>query len=563
MKRKEFPVFKNVSVVDVAAEGKSIAKIDNLVIFIPNAVPGDIIDIQVTRKKKSYFEGRAIHFHKYSDKRAEPVCEHFGVCGGCKRQDMVYEAQLYYKQKQVEDNLKRIGKVDLSSFASNETEGLGHTLRPPLFRGEEPSLEKPSFASVPLSKMGVIFPIIPSKKTEYYRNKLEFTFSNKRWLTDDEIILKEHEFAKKKQIGSPQYAVDSHQIADCQLMTADLFALGFHIPGRFDKVLDIKHCHLQKDPSNAIRLAVNDYATENKLSFFDIRRQEGFCRNLIIRTSPTPDPSLKGGESQRCATAKAKGDTRSKSPYYSGEIMVIVSFFYEDVKKREGILNHLAVKFPEITSLMYVINPKKNDTISDLEVQLFKGKDHIFEEMEGLKFRIGPKSFYQTNSEQAYELYKVTREFAQLTGDKIVYDLYTGSGTIANFIARQAKKVIGIEFLSEAVCDAKINSDINGITNTSFYAGDIKDIFNDDLIKKNGTPDIIITDPPRAGMHKDVVEKILETAPKRVVYVSCNPATQARDIALMTEKYKVEKIQPLDMFPHTPHVENVVMLRLF
>ena len=481
-----FPVFQNVPVVDLASEGKAIAKAEDLVIFVSNAVPGDVIDIQITRKKKSYFEGRAIHFHKYSDKRAEPFCEHFGVCGGCKRQDMVYEEQLYYKQKQVEDNLKRIGKVDLSSHPSNKGEGK-------------------------------ILPIIPSKRTEHYRNKLEFTFSNKRWLTEDEM--KVYKDANPRLQGGKN-----------RLPAKYGNALGFHIPKRFDKILDIKHCHLQKDPSNAIRLAVRDYAIKNKLSFFDIRKQGGFCRNLIIRTST------------------------------KGEIMVIISFFYEDVKKREGLLNHLAIEFPEITSLMYVINPKKNDTISDLEVQLFQGNDHLYEEMEGLKFKIGPKSFYQTNSEQAYELYKVVSEFAQLTGDEIVYDLYTGSGTIANFIARQAKKVIGIEFLNEAIEDAKINSEINDIANTSFYAGDIKDIFDDDFIKKNGIPDVIITDPPRVGMHKDVVETILDAAPKRVVYVSCNPATQARDIALMTEKYKVEKIQPIDMFPHTPHVENVVLL---
>jgi len=534
-KKRENPVFKNVPVVDVAAEGKSIAKADNLVIFVSNAVPGDIIDIQVTRKKKSYFEGRAIHFHKYSDKRATPVCEHFGVCGGCKRQDMAYEAQLYYKQKQVEDNLKRIGKINLSpptraeaalagegpALSKGEGDPAGIPCRAgptrkdqphPAYAGrsrfggrrpgpdtkcrEEPSLEKPSITSgSTFEEEARILPIIPSKKTEFYRNKLEFTFSNKRWLTEDEI----------KSITDPSTVPHTNYVREVPAsgcspsLRGGANALGFHIPQRFDKVLDIKHCHLQKDPSNAIRLAVKDYATKNKLSFFDIRKQEGFCRNLIIRTSTT------------------------------GEIMVILSFFHEDVKKREGLLNHLADKFPEITSLMYVINPKKNDTISDLEVQLFstqgtsasgrKGRDHIYEEMEGLKFKIGPKSFYQTNSEQAYELYKVIREFAQLTGDEIVYDLYTGSGTIANFIARQAKKVIGIEFLSEAIEDAKINSEVNGIANTSFYAGDIKDIFNDGFIKKNGNPDMIITDPPRAGMHKDVVEKIVSFFLGLITYI--------------------------------------------
>ncbi|MFH1322132.1 MAG: 23S rRNA (uracil(1939)-C(5))-methyltransferase RlmD [Bacteroidota bacterium] len=528
-KRRNLPVFKNALVIDLGAEGNAIAKVDNLVVFIGNAVPEDIVDIQVTRKKRSYLEGKVTKYHKYSDKRIEPVCEHFGVCGGCKWQNISYETQLFYKQKQVEDSLRRIGHL---SPVLSEGEGEpSRELSPSKKRGSGGVL-KAQLGN--LSKNVTIMPIIPSKRTEYYRNKLEFTFSNKRWLTKDEI-----------NTISPL-----RQLAERGL-GGEVNALGFHIPRRFDKVLDINHCHLQKNPSNAIRLAVKEYAINNKLTFFDIRKQEGFLRNLIIRISTSPVLPPDGGEGEPSLV---------KPPSLNGGILVIISFFYEDAEQRENLLNHLADKFPEITSLMYVINPKKNDTISDLDIKTFKGSDCIYEKIGHLRFKIGAKSFFQTNIEQACELYNVVSDFAQLSGEETVYDLYTGSGTIADYIADKAKKVVGLEYLQEAVEDARVNSEINGITNTSFYAGDIKDILNEDFIDRNGTPDVIITDPPRAGMHKDVVKKILEIAPEKIVYVSCNPATQARDIALLSEKYIVSKIQPIDMFPHTPHVENVVLL---
>ena len=466
-KKKELPLLEKVTITDVAAEGKAVAKVNELVIFVPYVVPGDVVDLQVKRKKNHYAEAVAVKFHEKSPLRTEPFCSHFGVCGGCKWQCLSYEEQLKYKQKQVFDNLTRIGKVELPEFR----------------------------------------PILGSEKTRFYRNKLEFTFSNKRWLTEEEV---------KQDVKYDQ-----------------MNAVGFHIPGAFDKVLAIDKCWLQDDISNQIRNAVRDYAYAHNFPFFDLRTQEGLLRNIMIRTSST------------------------------GELMVVLQCKVTDDegrRKMEEILQFMADSFPQITSLMYVINKKCNDTIGDLDVEVFKGNDHIFEEMEGLRFKVGPKSFYQTNSEQAYNLYKVAREFAGLTGNELVYDLYTGTGTIANFVARQARKVVGIEYVPEAIEDAKVNSALNGIDNTLFYAGDMKDILTNDFIAEHGRPDVIITDPPRAGMHNDVIDVILAAEPKRIVYVSCNPATQARDLQLLDGKYKVTAVQPVDMFPHTHHVENVVQL---
>ena len=479
-KKKVLPVFEKITITDIAAEGKAIAKVDNMVVFTSYVVPGDVVDLQVTRKKNSYMEARVLRIHEYSAVRAVPFCEHYGICGGCKWQVLPYEAQLQYKQKQVVDNLTRIGKI--KSLLNSPPEDLDE------------------------SKPKGFYPIIASQKTIFYRNKLEFTFSNKRWKTQEEI-------SSDKQFD-------------------DLNALGFHIPKMFDKILDIKKCWLQDDISNRIRLAIKDFAIKNNYPFFDLRMQEGFLRNIIIRTSTT------------------------------GDLMLIIVFFYEDKEKQNALLQHVEDLFPEITSLLYIINNKANDTINDREVFVHKGKDHIFEEMEGLKFKIGAKSFYQTNSEQAYELYKKTREFCGLTGNELVYDLYTGTGAIANFVARQAKKVIGIEYLPEAIEDAKINAIHNRLDNTLFFAGDMKNILNEAFINQHGRPDVIITDPPRDGMHADVVKAILFAAPKRIVYVSCNPATQARDLALLNEKYEVKAVQPVDMFPHTHHVENIVLLVL-
>ena len=464
--KKQLPLLEQVTITDVAAEGKAIARVNDLVVFVPFVAPGDVVDIQLTRKKHSYAEGKAVRFHSYAPERAVPFCEHFGVCGGCKWQHLPYETQLRYKQKQVVDNLTRIGKVEI----------------------------------------GELLPIKGARHTTFYRNKLEFTFSNKKWLTETEV--------------------ESGTKFD------NMNALGFHIPGMFDKVLDIRKCWLQDDISNRIRLAVKNYCLEHiaDYPFFDLRNQEGFVRTLMIRTAST------------------------------GDLMVVLVFFHEDVERRTALLNYLKKQFPEITSLLYVINGKCNDTITDQEVICFAGKDHIFEEMEGLRFKIGPKSFYQTNSEQAYELYKVARTFAGLTGNELVYDLYTGTGTIANFVSRQARQVIGIEYVPEAIEDAKVNAALNGIENTLFYAGDMKDILTQDFINRHGRPDVIITDPPRAGMHSDVINTILFAAPKRIVYVSCNPATQARDLELLSGEYAVRKVQPVDMFPHTHHVENVVLL---
>ncbi len=463
-KKKELPIFENVTITDVAAEGKAIAKINDLVVFVPFVVPGDVVDLQIYRKKHRYAEGRVMRFHAYSEMRETPFCEHFGICGGCKWQNLPYSQQLHYKQKQVTDNLERIGKIELPE----------------------------------------INPILGSEKTRFYRNKLEFTFSDKRWLTENEI----------KSDNS----------------FTNMNALGFHIPGMFDKVLDIHKCWLQDDTSNQIRLEIRDFCLKNDYPFFNLRNQFGLMRNIIIRTSTT------------------------------GEVMLIVVFYENNEGKIKTLLQHIAEKFPQITSLLYIINSKANDTITDRDVFVYKGNDCIYEEMEGLRFKIGPKSFYQTNSEQAYNLYKITRDFAELSGNELVYDLYTGTGTIANFVSKDAKKVIGIEYVPEAIEDAKVNSTLNKIDNTLFFAGDMKDILTQDFINQHGRPDVIITDPPRAGMHDDVIKSILFAAPKRIVYVSCNPATQARDLNLLSEAYKVTKVQPVDMFPHTHHVENVVQL---
>lgn len=466
-KKKPLPLLEKVLITDVAAEGKALARVNDLVVFVPYVVPGDVVDLQVTRKKHNYAEAEAVKFYEYSDKRVEPFCQHFGVCGGCKFQCMDYQAQLFYKQKQVFDNLTRIGKIEIPE----------------------------------------IRPILGSSKTKAYRNKLEFTFSNKRWLTKEEIA------------------------ADVQY--DQMNAVGFHIPEAFDKVLAIEKCWLQDDINNEIRNSIRDYAYAHDYSFFNLRTQEGLLRNMMIRTSST------------------------------GELMVLIQFKISNEAEEQqamALLNHVAEKFPQISALLYVNNDKHNDTLEGLDIITFKGNDHIFEEMEGLRFKIGPKSFYQTNSEQAYNLYKVARDFAGLTGNELVYDLYTGTGTIANFVSRKCAKVIGIEYVPEAIEDAKVNSQINGIENTLFYAGDMKDILTQEFIQEHGRPDVIITDPPRAGMHGDVIDTILFAEPKRIVYVSCNPATQARDLALLDGKYNVVAIQPVDMFPHTQHVENVVLL---
>lgn len=465
--KKQLPVLENITITACAAEGKSIARVDDKVVFVPYVVPGDVVDLQVKKKKSSYMEAVAVRFHEYSPLRTEPACKHYGVCGGCKWQCLKYEEQLKAKQQQVEDNLVRIGKIELPE----------------------------------------IQPIIGSKHVYGYRNKLEFGFSNKRWLTEEEVR------------------------ADVRYDVMD--AVGFHITGAFDKILDIEECHLMDDVNNAIRNDIRRYALEHGLEFYDLRLNKGLLRSLMIRTSNT------------------------------GELMFLVQFRIENSEQQaqaDALMRHLADTFPQITSLLYVDNHKANDTFGDQEIHVVKGKDFIYEEMEDLKFKVGPKSFYQTNTEQAYELYKVARSFAGLTGSELVYDLYTGTGTIANFVARQARQVIGIEYVPEAIEDAKVNSDINGISNTLFFAGDMKDILNKEFIGQHGRPDVIITDPPRAGMHQDVIDTILFAAPERIVYVSCNPATQARDLQLLDAAYKVVKVQPVDMFPHTQHVENVVLL---
>lgn len=466
-KKKSLPVLENITITDYAAEGKALARVNELVVFVPFAVPGDVVDLQVRRKKHSYCEAEIIRFIKYSERRVKPFCKHFGICGGCKWQNIPYDEQLRMKQKQVYDQLTRIGKVNLPEFNQ----------------------------------------ILGSVKTQGYRNKLEFGCSNRRWLTQDEIAS-----------GSD---------------FTQMNAVGFHITGAFDKILPIEKCWLMDDLQNKIRNAIRDYAYEHDIVFYDIRRQCGLLRDIMVRNSDT------------------------------GEWMVLIQFHYEkdeDEVIAKNLLQHIADCFPEITSLLYVNNQKGNDTFNDLNIEVFKGNDYIYETMDGLTFKVGAKSFYQTNTKQAYHLYSVVRDFANLTGNELVYDLYTGTGTIANFVSRYAKRVIGIEYVPEAIEDAKINSEINNISNTLFFAGDMKDILTESFISENGTPDIIITDPPRAGMHPDVVQTIIKTAPKRIVYVSCNPATQARDLSLLDNLYEVVAVQPVDMFPHTPHVENVVLL---
>ncbi len=466
-KKKSLPVLENITITDYAAEGKALARVNELVVFVPFAVPGDVVDLQVRRKKHSYCEAEIIRFIKYSERRVKPFCQHFGICGGCKWQNIPYDEQLRMKQKQVYDQLTRIGKVNLPEFNQ----------------------------------------ILGSVKTQGYRNKLEFGCSNRRWLTQDEIAS-----------GSD---------------FTQMNAVGFHITGAFDKILPIEKCWLMDDLQNKIRNAIRDYAYEHDIVFYDIRRQCGLLRDIMVRNSDT------------------------------GEWMVLIQFHYEkdeDEVIAKNLLQHIADCFPEITSLLYVNNQKGNDTFNDLNIEVFKGNDYIYETMDGLTFKVGAKSFYQTNTKQAYHLYSVVRDFANLTGNELVYDLYTGTGTIANFVSRYAKRVIGIEYVPEAIEDAIINSEINNISNTLFFAGDMKDILTESFISENGTPDIIITDPPRAGMHPDVVQTIIKTAPKRIVYVSCNPATQARDLSLLDNLYEVVAVQPVDMFPHTPHVENVVLL---
>ena len=458
-------ILENIEVIDAGAKGKAVAKADDgRVVFINNAVPGDIATVQTTKKRSSYYEGTAISFSEYSNKRVEPACEHFGTCGGCKWQNMGYEYQLFYKHKEVENNLKRLGKIDI------------------------PELQ----------------PILGSENQYFYRNKMEFSFSDSKWLTLDQI--------------------------KSDTIIEDKNALGFHIPGMWDKILDLNKCYLQRDPSNAIRDFVKHKAEELRLPFFNARKQEGFLRTLMLRTSTT------------------------------GEVMVLLQFFHEDESGRKALLDAIAAEFPEITSLLYVINSKGNDTIYDQEIFCYHGKDHIYEEMEGLKFKINAKSFYQTNSEQAYELYKVTRDFAGLSGNELVYDLYTGTGTIAQFVAKKAKKVIGVESVPEAIDAAIENAALNNIENVEFFVGDMKKVFNQDFINQHGRPDVVITDPPRDGMHKDVVAQLHALGAPKIVYVSCNSATQARDLALLDSVYRVMKVQPVDMFPQTHHVENVVLL---
>jgi 23S rRNA (uracil1939-C5)-methyltransferase len=464
-RRKELPLLEKVRITDIAAEGNALARVENLVVFVPMLIPGDVVDIRVTRKRSKFLEGRAVKFHEYSPDRIKPLCSHFGICGGCKWQHLPYKLQLKYKEREVRENLVRIGKTALPAINA----------------------------------------IIGSPDQFLYRNKLEYTFSSKRWFTKEEV---ESGVEFEKEV-----------------------ALGFHIPGLFDKVLDIEWCHLQPEPSNSIRRAVREYAVNNDLEFFDLREQKGFLRNLVIRST------------------------------LAGNVMIIVVFYYEDESKRKKLLDFLISQFPVISSLMYVINSKKNDSLNDQEPVLYSGDDHLVEEMDGLKFRIGPKSFYQTNTKQALELYRITREFARLSGQETVYDLYCGTGTIANYIAGSVKKVIGIEYIDEAVMDAKINSGLNNILNTFFFAGDMKNILTREFMEANGKPDVIITDPPRAGMHEDVVKTILKAEPDRIVYVSCNSSTQARDIQLLSEGFTVECVQPVDMFPHTHHVENVVLLK--
>ncbi len=465
-KRKELPVLPAVEITGVAAEGNALARVNDMVVFIPFGAPGDIADIKLDKKKHSYAQGHIENMIQPSAIRVTPRCSHFGTCGGCRWQHLPYSYQLESKQQQVADALQRIAKVELPEIS----------------------------------------PILGSEQVWEYRNEMEYTFSNERWITWEQL-------RSGEDVG-------------------DRSGAGFHIPGAFDKVLDIEQCHLQNHIGDRIRLHIKEYAVRNGLTFFDLRAQQGLLRTLMIRTLST------------------------------GEIMVVLSLGEDCPEQTEALLNDIRANFPEITSLMYVVNTKANDTIGDLDIKLHSGREYVEEDMEGLKFRIGPKSFYQTNSRQAYNLYKVARSFAGLTGDELVYDLYTGTGTIANFVARNARKVIGIEYVADAIEDAKINSRVNNIDNTEFFAGDMKDVLTDDFIECHGRPDVMIVDPPRAGMHEDVVKVILNASPKRIVYVSCNPATQARDLALLDSKYRVTAVQPVDMFPHTHHVENVVRLEL-
>ena len=510
-KKKPLPLLEGVTIEAVAAEGKCLFHWDDLVVFVPFCVPGDVCDVQIRRKKHSFAEGEVVRFIKYSNVRVKPFCQHFGVCGGCKWQNLPYPEQLKFKQQQVFDQLSRIGKIELPEFR----------------------------------------PILGSVKTQEYRNKLDFGCANKRWLTREDIAT----------------------LGDGVKNTP---AIGFHITGAFDKILPIEKCWLMDDLHNQIRNEVRDYAVANGLSFFDLRAQVGLLRDVIIRNSNTGEwmviiqfhfstslsaegvfvspPKLGGARGGLNNGSSAADQTTPTLPNLGGEIVT------SEVEQAKALLKHIADKFPQISALMYLDNQKCNDTIGDQDILVFKGNDHIFELMEDLRFKVGPKSFYQTNTEQAYHLYAVAREFAALSGDETVYDLYTGTGTIANFVAKKARQVIGIEYVPEAIEDAKVNSQINGITNTLFYAGDMKDILTDDFIAEHGRPDVIITDPPRAGMHPDVVKTILRAAPQRIVYVSCNPATQARDLHDLDADYRVAAVQPVDMFPHTPHVENVVLL---
>ncbi len=463
-RKRTYPLIESLKITTLAAEGKAMGKHNDIVVFVPMTVPGDVVDVQIRNKRRRYMEGYVVRYVEKSPLRVEPFCEHFGVCGGCKWQNLPYDEQLRFKREQVRDQLVRIGKLDIPEIA----------------------------------------PTLPSEKTTFYRNKLEFTFADRRWMTPEEI-------AEGDELKDPE-------------------ALGFHIPGMFDKVLDIRKCWLQADPSNQIRLATKKFCLDNGYDFYNVRSHEGLMRNIMIRTSTT------------------------------GEVMVIVVFAKPEKEKIEALLDHLSEMFPQITSLMYVVNEKLNDSIGDQEVIPYRGEDHIFEQMEGLRFKIGSKSFYQTNSAQAYNLYKVAREMAALKSDDVVYDLYTGTGTIANFVARRCAKVVGIEYVPEAIEDAKFNSRLNGIDNTSFFAGDMKDVLTDDFFAEHGRPDVVILDPPRAGIHEDVAQTILRAAPERIVYVSCNPASQARDLAIFAKMYSVNAVQPVDMFPHTHHVENVVRL---
>lgn len=463
-KKRSYPKLENVQIEKVAAEGKSIARVNEKALFVPFTVPGDIVDVQVTKSRSAFMEGRVTKFHKYSDLREEAKCEHFGTCGGCKWQMLPYEKQLEAKQQQVLDHFQRLGDFDF------------------------PELQ----------------PILGSKKIYFYRNKMEFTFSNRKWLTE---YSKDIDFDERNMNG-----------------------LGFHMPGMFDRILDIEHCYLQEEPSNSIRLSVRKFALDNQITFYDQKQQIGYLRNLLIRTAST------------------------------GDLMVILVVGEDEPETLNKVLEHIADEFPQITSLMYVINQKKNTIITDLPIELFKGNPFLMEEMEGVKFKVGPVSFYQTNSSQAYEMYKLAREYAGLTAKELVYDLYTGTGTIANFVAGQSKKVVGVEYVPEAIEDAKVNSALNGFENTVFYAGDMAKVLDEEFVAANGKPDVIITDPPRAGMHEKVVKQIIKAAPQKIIYISCNPATQARDISWLKDHYKVVKVQPVDMFPQTHHVENIALL---